>query len=491
MNVNSMIVFHTGFDTSRREISNHLDSSPSSSSIKPQSTPKHAKEQIPALRAKKPTHLIRKPFIDTIHDPQMKQLSQNAQEFWEMDQNGAIEYLEQKLATALNEISAKNNNDNTNIDIKYEVSVAKVAEQLATMYYAMERFDKALNLFSELKDKYYSYRKYIVKKTNQTQEESDDQEEIIENDSFAIVATNLSDCLIGLGQEKEGRQALLDALNACNYGREGLQSGPITEKLSYMALQDSKAKHLDLSQKMQILKDAIELIDSREKDTQNCDVLYAKGILYEELSKILPVTRVTEREQYLENAVQNYKKMLEIDPTQYHAMMNAGDCCCKLGKDAEGLSYYNLFIDNFDEILKDGRFKTKNLDVFSMYVDIIVKLGIAYAKFEDYKMAIKQFGICISFIDQVLQHNSAPNAAALRFYKVAALNKRGICFLRQHEYWKCVNDNTEAINIDNTYFPAFRDRAAAYEALGKLDLAKEDKVQCEYLKRKYAVSTTF
>ncbi|KAG2393724.1 hypothetical protein C9374_007255 [Naegleria lovaniensis] len=463
----------------------------SSSTNKTIPTIKHTKDQIPALRVKKPQHLVRKPFIDTILDPQMKQISQSAQEFWEMDQNGAIEYLEKKLAAALNEISSSSNSVN---DIKYEVSVAKVAEQLATMYYATESYEKALNLFSELKDKYYSYRKYILQKNPNEQvpeENYEQEEELIENDSFAIVATNFSDCLIGLGREKEGRQALLDALDLCNFGHEGLQSGPITEKLAYMALQDSKAKHLDLSQKMQILKDAIELIDSREKDTQNCDVLYAKGILFEELAKILPVTRVTEREQYLDSAVQLYKKMLQIDPTQYHAMMNAGDCCCKLGKDSEGLSYYNLFIDNFDEIIKDSASKTKRLDYFAMYVDIIVKLGIAYTKFEDYDMAIKQFGICISFIDKVLKHNSAPNATTLRSYKVAALNKRGICFLRKHEYWKCVNDNSDAINIDNTYFPAFRDRAAAYESLGKLDLAKEDKVQCEYLKRKFAISTTF
>lgn len=87
-----------------------------------------------------------------------------------------------------------------------------------------------------------------------------------------------------------------------------------------------------------------------------------------------------------------------------------------------------------------------------------------------------------------------------------AYNKRGYCVFRRLEWWKCVNDNTKAIEINPLNMEAYRDRAEvskcifvfvflfylspaceykAYDCLNIEDARNSDKNQFEVLRRKY------
>ena len=422
----------------------------------------------PNLKPEKPSHLIQAPFHESILSKKISDAAKNAEEFWVLDNKDAIKYLEKKIVTFSEEIDES--------DEHYQVSIYKLKELLGTMFFSLGEYEKSKPLFEELRSFYLEQCEKIPTESLTKYEISD-------------ICVNLHDCYVATGNINEANQILEKSLELCE--NRSVLASTIIEKLSYNMLSISQDKRYDLSQKTDMLKEGIKLVSGAiEKDDTHCGLLYAKGIFLEELSKILPITRVEERENYLKEAVSCYDKILKIDPTEYHAEMNAGDCHSKLGNDQVALSFYNRFIDHFNLFVKDCVAKGNNIDFNAVYVDILVKLGIAYTKYEDHEMARSHFAYCMEYIDTCLKKNPA-NAQILKQYKVNALNKRGLSYFRKKEYWKCVNDNTEAINIDNTFFPAFRDRCEAYEALSQTELAKEDRTMAEYLKRKYVANVMF
>ena len=459
-------------------------SNPSSNvteSKKPFSSTGHSSDQIPFIKAaSKPEHLIKKPFVETIPNSELKEIAKKAEECWqEMGHEKAIKYLREALSGL-----PPRQDTTSQPGILYDVSVSKLKEQLATMYFYLGDVSKALPLFEELREEFYSFR-------NETVCVADETIPAVERDTFANVSTNMVECYLAIGKKNEAEDLIQETLNLCLKTNGLVEASPLIERMAYLALENSKDTKLGLSQKMDILTDAIELIAKGLAQTpENCDLLYVKSLIYEELSRILPISRLQEKEDYLRKAIEGYEALLKTDPTNYHAELNAGDCYSKLGDDLEALSFYNRFMDHFELFIKDCTSKGKNIDYFAVYVDIMVKIGIAYMKAKDIQMATSQLTFAIEFIDKCLSKNPA-NADILKKYKAAALNKRGWCHYKNNEWWKSVDDNTEAINIDNTFFPAFRDRCESYECLGKMDLAKEDRTMCEYLKRKYALDTLF
>jgi len=57
---------------------------------------------------------------------------------------------------------------------------------------------------------------------------------------------------------------------------------------------------------------------------------------------------------------------------------------------------------------------------------------------------------------------------------VQAYNYRGRAHFEDGDYWKCVDDNSKALQIDGEFKSGYADRGRAYETLGLAQEAEED-----------------
>ncbi|KAL9648937.1 hypothetical protein ABK040_008317 [Willaertia magna] len=452
------------------------------------------------------------PFLETIPNRKIRSIAQKAENLW-TNSGGktVIPFLEENLKNLSEEeannklleasLNDKESNADNNNNINYSISILKLKEQLATIYFTLNQLDKAISLFEELREGYYALAKQWNIQTSITREESEIEERSMDRHTFAMISSNLADCYKALGKENEFQNVLEETIELCNKTNGKFLASVAIERLAYHFIEEVQMRSrmnnanntnlLDLTQKLTILKGGIDLLNKGlVVDEDNDELLYARGITYEELTKVLPISRTKEKDEYTELALKDFEKVLIINPKKYEAELNLGDCYARLQKEREALSRYSSFLDHFGDFFNNCVKKGKNIDCTELYIETIVKVGLQSMKTNDFPMAIQYYTFAIEFINQNL--NKFPKKIEiLKKYKVISLNKRGWCHYRRTEWWKCIDDNTEAIQLDNTFFPAFRDRAEAYECLGKDDLAKEDKVMCEYLKRKYAVENIF
>ena len=103
-----------------------------------------------------------------------------------------------------------------------------------------------------------------------------------------------------------------------------------------------------------------------------------------------------------------------------------------------------------------------------VFCDVVLKRGICYFNMQDYDLATKD-------LTAVIQINA--------FFRDMAFHWRGKCEMKLGNWWKVVEDNTEALKINPNLYSAYKDRAEAYRALGKPELAQQDWQQLSVITR--------
>lgn len=220
----------------------------------------------------------------------------------------------------------------------------------------------------------------------------------------------------------------------------------------------------------QLLQKSIEYfeksIQSNTSTNTNVDAYFGIGVCLQRLGET-------------DKAIQQFEKIVnEIDKTFYAAYLSLGDIYYfkKEFKDAAG--YYKEFVEHYqdfcDQISKQG---DRAINRESIYFETLLKLGLSHIQIRDYHMSIILF-------TKLLEIEGLPIQ-----WKAIAHNKRGFCYLKIGEYNKCIAEQTSAINYSDKYIDAYRDRAIAFELIGKYQDAAEDNRQREFLTRAKFVAT--
>jgi tetratricopeptide (TPR) repeat protein len=168
-----------------------------------------------------------------------------------------------------------------------------------------------------------------------------------------------------------------------------------------------------------------------------------------------------------------YLDVLKVDPDNIEVQFNLGDVAFYSGRFQDAFSHYSKFFENFVKYVETIQIKNSKFDVEAFYGELLFKRCQCVLATEDWEFAIKQYNHLIEYLLQI-------NSPSLSL----AYNKRGYAYFRTHQWQKCVDDNTRALEVDPKCIEAYRDRMEAYDILGMRSESDEDKRSYEFLLRK-------
>ena len=105
--------------------------------------------------------------------------------------------------------------------------------------------------------------------------------------------------------------------------------------------------------------------------------------------------------------------------------------------------------------------------VDAVIFDLMLKRGICYLMLKDYRMVI---GCMEAMLEGGKDIPSEVKTEALALQAQAHFEEGG--------YWECVKAASECIQVDKEFYPAYKVRSDAYEALGRTSAAEEDREMC-------------
>lgn len=181
-------------------------------------------------------------------------------------------------------------------------------------------------------------------------------------------------------------------------------------------------------------------------------------------------------EGHTQEAVKEYSKAIELDPSFASAYHNRGILYNNLGEQQKALDDYNKAIE------LDPSYATAYNGRGNVYRD----LGERQKAFEDYNKAIE---LNPSFANAyngrgITYHDLGEQQKALEDYNKAieldlnykfAYRNRGLLYSKLGNLEAAVKDYTQAIQLDPKYKNAYLNRADAYSALGQESLAEADR----------------
>eukprot|EP01118_Nematostelium_gracile_P009892 TRINITY_DN3354_c0_g1_i1.p1 TRINITY_DN3354_c0_g1~~TRINITY_DN3354_c0_g1_i1.p1 ORF type:complete len:156 (-),score=33.95 TRINITY_DN3354_c0_g1_i1:14-454(-) len=108
-------------------------------------------------------------------------------------------------------------------------------------------------------------------------------------------------------------------------------------------------------------------------------------------------------------------------------------------------------------------------DSLEIFCDAVLHRALSYIKLGDPELGADDCSLLISI-------EGAP-------YKDLAYHYRAKLHAKEQQWWKCIEDNTNALKINGRLANAFLDRSIAYERVGMQKESQRDKVSYDVLKR--------
>ncbi|MCX6775999.1 MAG: tetratricopeptide repeat protein [Candidatus Micrarchaeota archaeon] len=160
------------------------------------------------------------------------------------------------------------------------------------------------------------------------------------------------------------------------------------------------------------------------------------------------------KEEYVK-AIENFSKIIELNPKYADAYYNRGNAHFKIGE-------YDKAIENFSKAIE---LDPKDAEMYS-------NRGLVYDSKGEYDKAIENY-------DKAIGLN--PKLAA-------AYNNRGSTYFKMGEYYKAIKNYDEAIRLDSKDANAYYNRGNAHFKIGNVDKAIEDLTIAIELNPEYADS---
>lgn len=176
-----------------------------------------------------------------------------------------------------------------------------------------------------------------------------------------------------------------------------------------------------------------------------------------------------------EKSIEDYSKVIEIDPRHAKAYSNRGSA-------HEGLGNFELAIKNFTKAIElspelpglysnrgnalmrlkryEGAIKDYNraIKIDPEYTKAYSNRGVAYGKLGKYELAIRDYGRSIEI---------AP-------WKAMTYNNRGFTYESVGRYKEALRDYTKAVELEPGYAKVFNNRGNTYRKIGELKKAIDD-----------------
>jgi len=184
--------------------------------------------------------------------------------------------------------------------------------------------------------------------------------------------------------------------------------------------------------------------------------------------------------QELDKAIDDYRQITKIDPHNAMARISCGDCLSMTGKYKDALACYNNALDNLQDMAKLHRSEGNSITAKSyeqLYYELLLKLATSHLQLSEYEMA--EF-----YLGGIIDNTQDPIANR---FKGFAYNLKGIAASKQEQYSSAVKFQTEALRYNPDLAEAYYERAQAYKALEKDNLAKDDLHMREFLLRQRLV----
>ena len=186
-----------------------------------------------------------------------------------------------------------------------------------------------------------------------------------------------------------------------------------------------------------------------------------------------------------DRSIQDFDKAIELDPNDADAYLNRGNAYHKLKDHKRAIqdfdkaikldSKYTIAYNNRGNCYSDqGLYKQAILD-YNKAIELNPDYALAYNCRAFTYAHIEEFDKAISDIEKSLSLNpDEPNA----------LHTYGFIHLQQKHYEEAIDYFSKALSFDNELKDAYEDRAKAYRALEKFDLAEADEAKAAELEAK-------
>ena len=174
-----------------------------------------------------------------------------------------------------------------------------------------------------------------------------------------------------------------------------------------------------------------------------------------------------------EEAIGAFKNATDLDP-KYAPAWQKMSLAHMVRKEFEASIYA---ADHFFDSAKDYYSKLSvdlTFGVDAVIFDLMLKRGICYLMLKDYRMVIGCMEVMLEGGKDIPKE-----------VKTEALGLQAQAHFEEGGYWECVKCASECIQVDNEYYPAYKVRSDAYEALGRKESAEEDREMCIRLAGKH------
>jgi tetratricopeptide (TPR) repeat protein len=240
---------------------------------------------------------------------------------------------------------------------------------------------------------------------------------------------------------------------------------------------------------------ALELLADNDIRTSFAMIYLNRGVACQSYADLNIDATEQERNTFYDRAKADYTSAIALNPELYIAYLKRGDVWARTNDTNTALSDYSKFEEKFEEFCKTeyaaSTFLFLHVNYFSalskeeLYFELLLKKSVMYIYFGDNNMAIQQLEQFLTLDDDVII-----NKEKMKKLKAIAHHKIGYCYMIMKKYNSVVESNSKAILLDPKLVFAYRDRAIAYEELGRANEAKEDKKVLEYLTREMVLART-
>jgi len=143
----------------------------------------------------------------------------------------------------------------------------------------------------------------------------------------------------------------------------------------------------------------------------------------------------------------------------------------------EAVAAYSVLLDKLPELTRTGIPDVSSIELLS---EAALARGMCYLSLSDPQMALLDFTALIALGEQhqkqQQQQQLQPELAALLKERHAvALHLRGRAYAMQEKWPQVLEDNSAALRLRPQLVDAYKDRAIAYEMLGRTEPAEQDK----------------
>jgi len=177
--------------------------------------------------------------------------------------------------------------------------------------------------------------------------------------------------------------------------------------------------------------------------------------------------------QMFPDATSDLNRVIGLNLKYAPAYQALGECYHALGEYKNAIAKYGLFMAHSREYYYGNRVQSeseneKHIAVILM-ADTILKICIC-------QIELHEYGNAKTALDELIKSKCGTKLGH-------AYHWRGKIWHTEKNWWKVIECNTEAVKIDKNLTGAFNDRAFAYEMVGLITEAEEDKRMVEILQR--------